>query len=44
MGHAGAIVSGKQGTAQEKIATLEKRGIRVIRQLGQIGETFKGPL
>ncbi len=41
MGHAGAIVSGKQGTAQEKIATLEKKGIRVIRQLGQIGETFK---
>jgi succinyl-CoA synthetase alpha subunit len=41
MGHAGAIVSGKQGTAQEKMATLESRGIRVIRQLGQIGETFK---
>lgn len=41
MGHAGAIVSGSSGSAQEKMATLEKRGIQVIRDLSEIGSTFK---
>ena len=41
MGHAGAIVSGTRGTAQEKIATLEKCGVRVVRHLSEIGESFK---
>ena len=41
MGHAGAIVSGGKGTAQEKIATLESKGIRVVRDLSQIGASIK---
>lgn len=41
MGHAGAIISGTQGTAQEKISTLEKNGVAVVRHLSDIGATFK---
>ena len=41
MGHAGAIVSGKSGTAQEKIGVLESKGITVIRDLSQIGLTLR---
>ncbi len=38
MGHAGAIVSGKSGTAQGKIEAMEAGGIRVCRNLGELGE------
>lgn len=41
MGHAGAIISGSSGTAQEKIQTLEKKGVRVVRDLSDIGATAK---
>ncbi|MGH7198882.1 MAG: succinate--CoA ligase subunit alpha, partial [Candidatus Omnitrophota bacterium] len=41
MGHAGAIVSGSQGTAQEKIAVLEEKGVYVIRDLSRIGLSVK---
>ncbi len=41
MGHAGAIVSGSQGTAQEKIATLEQKGVRVVRNLSEMGSALK---
>lgn len=44
MGHAGAIISGSQGTAQEKISTLEKCGVTVIKNLSDIGQTFKNIL
>jgi succinyl-CoA synthetase alpha subunit len=41
MGHAGAIISGSSGTAQEKIQTLEKKGVRVVRDLSDIGVSAK---
>ncbi len=39
MGHAGAIISGGVGTAQEKIDLLEKGGITVVRSPAEIGDT-----
>lgn len=46
MGHAGAIVSGGSGTAQEKIAVMKSCGVHVCEDLGVIGEfgaeIFKG--
>lgn len=39
MGHAGAIISGSSGTAQAKIAAMEKAGVVVLRDLGQLGAT-----
>ena len=41
MGHAGAIVSGSQGTAQEKMETLKKNGVRVVKNLSEIGLSFR---
>lgn len=38
MGHAGAIISGGHGTAQEKIEALKRAGIRVAHTLAEIGE------
>jgi succinyl-CoA synthetase alpha subunit len=38
MGHAGAIVSGSQGTAQAKAEALEARGVRVGRNPTQVAE------
>ena len=39
MGHAGAIISGGEGGAREKIDTLEKTGITVVKNPAEIGET-----
>lgn len=36
MGHAGAIIEGKSGTAQEKIKVLESAGIRVAQHPEQL--------
>lgn len=44
MGHAGAIISGGEGTAQEKIAALEAVGAKMARQPGEIAELIKGCL
>ena len=41
MGHAGAIISGGEGTAQEKIAALEAAGVRVARQPTDIAQMVK---
>ncbi len=39
MGHAGAIISGTRGRAEDKIRALESAGIKVVRDLGKLGET-----
>jgi len=41
MGHAGAIISGGKGTAEQKIAALEAAGVDVVRALTQMGEKMK---
>ncbi len=38
MGHAGAIISGGEGTAKEKMSALEKAGVRVIPNPALVGE------
>jgi succinyl-CoA synthetase alpha subunit len=40
MGHAGAIISGGKGTAAEKIATMERCGIRVAPTPSEMGSTL----
>ena len=38
MGHAGAIISGKSGTAQSKITVMKEAGIHVCEDLGTFGK------
>lgn len=44
MGHAGAIISGGKGTAQDKKKALADAGITVVESPADIGETLKGVL
>jgi len=44
MGHAGAIISGGKGTAQEKLSVMESCGIKVTRNPGEMGVTLKSVL
>ncbi|MBV13118.1 MAG: succinate--CoA ligase subunit alpha [Flavobacteriaceae bacterium] len=37
MGHAGAIISGGKGTAQEKFIALENAGVKTVKSLADIG-------
>ncbi|NLH61521.1 MAG: succinate--CoA ligase subunit alpha [Ignavibacteriales bacterium] len=40
MGHAGAIISGGKGTADEKMKAMKKAGIQVVNNPADIGETM----
>ncbi len=44
MGHAGAIISGGKGTAQEKLAVMEECGIKVTRNPADMGRLLKSVL
>jgi succinyl-CoA synthetase alpha subunit len=44
MGHAGAIISGGEGTAQEKIAALQAVGVKVAKQPTDIAQLVKESL
>jgi len=44
MGHAGAIISGGKGTAQEKLAVMEECGIKVTRNPAEMGRTLQSVL
>ena len=41
MGHAGAIISGGKGTAEDKFAALQDAGVKTVRSLAEIGNGLK---
>ena len=41
MGHAGAIISGSSGSAKDKVAALERAGVRVSPSPAEMGETLR---
>jgi succinyl-CoA synthetase alpha subunit len=44
MGHAGAIISGGKGTAQEKLAVMQACGIKVTRNPAEMGRLLQSVL
>ena len=44
MGHAGAIISGGTGSAEDKFEALKSAGVRISESPAEIGKTMKALL
>jgi succinyl-CoA synthetase alpha subunit len=41
MGHAGAIISGGQGGAEDKYAAMQDAGVHIVRSPAEMGRRMK---